>query len=214
MILAVGPLTAFPPMSGVTAITGTRAARTADSSCGTPRAAGRQLQVRIGGADDDGLERRGLKCGERRRRKARRGRALIGHTLHARRALVAHEVILEGELAVAGCDAGADRIIAHRHDRRFDPKPSCEVSRDGARRLAPPFRRCVRSTCSARSASPRRNHVSPPRASRVCMNVHRSHRVAPSRACGIGEPGERVVERGVEGRGRCAARGARSHLRC
>ena len=197
MILAVGPFTALPAMMGETATIGAPLARIASRMPGT-RQDRIDAEPRVGRADDD--------AGERRRRRGPRapaalgrasGRALVADVAHHRPALLAHEVVLEGQRALVGLDHRAHRVVASwagcARRRRASP-PGARRRRSASRRRAS---RRVRSTCVARSPSPSLNQVGPAELARArCMKVQVSLAPAPAGLL-VDEAGERI-ERGVD----------------
>ena len=101
MILAVGPFTALPPMMGETAIDG-RAAGPQRLAHARHRQDRIDAEPGIGGADDDAGQRRARTEQPRALRRLGRasGRALVADVAHHRPALLAHEILLEGERAL------------------------------------------------------------------------------------------------------------------
>ncbi len=121
---SVGPLTARPPTSGLTAITGASAAAIASRIPGT---------ARIGPIEITGFEgpmtivRRG---GDRREDLGRRGRGRDPVELDAldrRLAVVEDQELLQPAAPRGGQDAGADRLFAHGQHRRRDAERACDL---------------------------------------------------------------------------------------
>src|SRR5262249_35432849 len=111
MILAVGPLTALPPMMGETATIGALLARMTSRMPGS---------ARIGSTLSHGFDGPMITPPRSRADHVARGGSGAGAIeaggAHHRPALVAHEVLLKAEHARIGFQHCAHRIIAHGQD--------------------------------------------------------------------------------------------------
>ena len=119
----------------------------------------------------------------------------VEHQLaHDRPALLAHEIVLEVDPAVVAAHARRHGIVAHRQDALARCRGGGVMSAVICDSVSPARRRRVRSTCIARSRSPRRNQSAPPTEARVCHE--RPGLVAPAPALlGVVETGQHVGQR-------------------
>ncbi len=157
------------------------------------------LDGQITTASSAGSARAAMKSGMRPSRAGALERSSLTTGSHA----AMHEILLEIEPAVIGQQPGPHRIVASSARRATRPPCGGTDRRSPADSVSPAFSRRVRSTCRAMSRSPRRNQVSPPRAS---MRFHeRPGLVVPAPAeFAVGQAGQRIGDRIDIGRDRQA----------
>ena len=143
-IRSAGPLSALPPMMPLTAMTG------------TPRARAAAIASRMPGHGQDRPDRhdRVRRRDDDRRRRRRWPRAPPpspgpprcpeADLVDVGRLVLVDEVLLELQPALVGPDLGADRVVAHRQDRRRVAQALAQAQRDrrrahpGAEPIRPP----------------------------------------------------------------------------
>ena len=121
MIFAAGPLTAAPPISGDTAITGAPA-RTSRSRSPGNRQNRRDAQVGIRRTEHDPLQIGPLERGAHLVRQGRRALGAIAESAHRRGAAMLHEVLLERQTRRARSYRGRRPLIAHRQSSPATPR--------------------------------------------------------------------------------------------